>query len=89
MDSSSSIDSQEWSSVESVTDTLLSHVREEFLLHSEDVVVQVHYVSLVNTHVQGTLLVTNFRMLFVSEEPTQLIPLSTIPLAIIDRFNKQ
>ncbi|CAL9040397.1 unnamed protein product [Musa banksii] len=47
-----------------------------------------HGVVLVNTDEAGTLAVTNFRILFVSEVSQQVIELGTIPLATIEKFSK-
>ncbi|KAJ8458034.1 hypothetical protein OPV22_030960 [Ensete ventricosum] len=64
------------------------HGMTEFLLEAEDVIVQGHGVVLVNTDEAGTLAVTNFRILFVSEVSQQVIELGTIPLATIEKFSK-
>ncbi|XP_020253288.1 phosphatidylinositol-3-phosphatase myotubularin-1-like isoform X2 [Asparagus officinalis] len=48
-----------------------------------------HGVVLVNTDEAGTLSVTNFRLLFVSEASRDIIELGTIPLATIEKFTKQ
>ncbi|XP_065870435.1 phosphatidylinositol-3-phosphatase myotubularin-1-like isoform X2 [Euphorbia lathyris] len=45
-------------------------------------------VVLVNTDEAGTLIVTNFRLIFMSEGTENIISLGTIPLATIERFNK-
>ncbi|XP_054786260.1 phosphatidylinositol-3-phosphatase myotubularin-1-like isoform X2 [Prosopis cineraria] len=45
-------------------------------------------VVLVNNNDVGTLMVTNFRLLFVSEKTTKVIALGTIPLATIEKFTK-
>ncbi|KAG5557116.1 hypothetical protein RHGRI_007400 [Rhododendron griersonianum] len=45
-------------------------------------------VVLVNTDEAGTLFVTNYRLLFLSEGSRNIIPLGTIPLATIEKFNK-
>ncbi|CAE5981463.1 unnamed protein product [Arabidopsis arenosa] len=59
------------------------------LLESERVIVEEGYgVVLINTDEAGTLLVTNFRILFLSEGTRKVIPLGTIPLATIEKFNK-
>ncbi|KAM7263268.1 hypothetical protein ACFE04_000951 [Oxalis oulophora] len=47
-----------------------------------------HGVVLVNTDEAGTLIVTNFRLLFLSEGTRNVIALGTIPLATIEKFNK-
>ncbi|MCL7038160.1 hypothetical protein MKW94_000816, partial [Papaver nudicaule] len=66
----------------------ISHDMEEFLYHNEDVKEKGQGVVLVNTDEAGTLLVTNFRILFVREGTRNIIPLGTIPLATIDKFTK-
>ncbi|GJV56823.1 phosphatidylinositol-3-phosphatase myotubularin-1-like protein isoform X2 [Tanacetum coccineum] len=43
---------------------------------------------LVNNDEAGTVLVTNFRLLFLSEGSRDVIALGTIPLATIEKFNK-
>ncbi|KAF2586810.1 hypothetical protein F2Q70_00037542 [Brassica cretica] len=58
------------------------------LLESERVIVEGYGVVLINTDEAGTLLVTNFRILFLSEGTRKVIPLGTIPLATIEKFNK-
>ncbi|GFZ11170.1 myotubularin-like phosphatases II superfamily [Actinidia rufa] len=45
-------------------------------------------VVLVNTDEAGTLFVTNFRLLFLSEGSRNIIALGTIPLATVEKFNK-
>ncbi|KAJ6986718.1 phosphatidylinositol-3-phosphatase myotubularin-1-like isoform X2 [Populus alba x Populus x berolinensis] len=45
-------------------------------------------VVLVNTDGAGTLLVTNFRLIFLSEGTENIIALGTIPLATIEKFSK-
>ncbi|KAH9321797.1 hypothetical protein KI387_016436, partial [Taxus chinensis] len=67
----------------------LAHGMDEFLLPKEDVIAEGHGVVIVNADVAGTLLVTNFRLLFVGEGSRKLIPLGTIPLATIEKFSKQ
>ncbi|KAG6520083.1 hypothetical protein ZIOFF_017113 [Zingiber officinale] len=78
----------EWTPEELRQSESHSHGMTEFLLESEDVLVQGHGVVLVNTDVAGTLAVTNFRILFVSEVSQQVIELGTIPLATIEKFSK-
>ncbi|KAD7479965.1 hypothetical protein E3N88_03101 [Mikania micrantha] len=46
------------------------------------------YGVLVNTDEAGTVFVTNFRLLFLSEGSRDVIALGTIPLATIEKFNK-
>ncbi|TYH95172.1 hypothetical protein ES332_A12G088500v1 [Gossypium tomentosum] len=47
-----------------------------------------HGVVLVNRDEAGTLFVTNFRLLFLSDGTRNIVPLGTIPLATIEKFNK-
>ncbi|XP_028770165.1 phosphatidylinositol-3-phosphatase myotubularin-1 [Neltuma alba] len=60
----------------------------DFLLEAEEVKTQESGVVLVNNNDLGTLMVTNFRLLFVSEKTTKVIALGTIPLATIEKFTK-
>ncbi|KAK9061317.1 hypothetical protein SSX86_018497 [Deinandra increscens subsp. villosa] len=46
------------------------------------------YSVLVNIDEAGTVFVTNFRLLFLSEGSREVIALGTIPLATIEKFNK-
>ncbi|KAG5557117.1 hypothetical protein RHGRI_007400 [Rhododendron griersonianum] len=77
----------EWTKIEpaprSVPEGLLG-----FLLEAEQVIVEGYGVVLVNTDEAGTLFVTNYRLLFLSEGSRNIIPLGTIPLATIEKFNK-
>ncbi|KAG0497053.1 hypothetical protein HPP92_001744 [Vanilla planifolia] len=65
-----------------------SHGLAEFLLEGEEVLVQGHGVVLVNTDQAGTLSITNFRILFLSEVSRDIIKLGTIALTTIERFSK-
>ncbi|CAH2074156.1 unnamed protein product [Thlaspi arvense] len=58
------------------------------LLESERIIFEGCGVILINTDEAGTLLVTNFRILFLSEGTRKLVPLGTIPLVAIEKFNK-
>lgn len=58
-----------------------------FLLEAEQVIVEASVV-LVNTDEAGTLFVTNYRLLFLTEGCRNIIPLGTIPLATIEKFNE-
>ncbi|XWS66275.1 hypothetical protein CRYUN_Cryun05aG0185500 [Craigia yunnanensis] len=80
-------DALEWTKIESVTRSV-SHVNLEFFLEAERVVEEGHGVVLVNTDEAGTLFVTNFRLLFLSDGTRNIVPLGTIPLATIEKFNK-
>ncbi|KAL6660970.1 hypothetical protein ACP70R_000354 [Stipagrostis hirtigluma subsp. patula] len=70
------------SAVQGVDETL-----EEFLLEDEEVFAQSHGVVLLNTDEAGTLSVTNFRLLFVSQAKKCVIELGTIPLTTIEKLN--
>ncbi|WOL11469.1 phosphatidylinositol-3-phosphatase myotubularin-1 [Canna indica] len=78
----------EWTTEELSRSGSHAHGMAEFLLDAEEVMVQGHGVVLVNTDEAGTLAVTNFRILFVSEISQHIIELGTIPLATIEKFNK-
>ncbi|KAK3124099.1 hypothetical protein QOZ80_8AG0640420 [Eleusine coracana subsp. coracana] len=60
---------------------------DDFLLEDEEVIAQGHGVVLLNTGEAGTLSVTNFRLLFVSQAKKCVIELGTIPLTTIERLN--
>ncbi|GAB2226295.1 hypothetical protein Droror1_Dr00022097 [Drosera rotundifolia] len=77
----------EWMKHEPLARTL-SHGMSEFLLEAEEVIVEGYGVVLVNTDEAGTLLVTNYRLLFVSEKTRNMISLGTIPLTTVEKFNK-
>ncbi|KAJ8445049.1 hypothetical protein Cgig2_022569 [Carnegiea gigantea] len=66
----------------------VSHGFAKFLLEAEEVIIEGYGVVLVNTDEAGTLLVTNYRLLFVSEKTRDIIALGTIPLAVIEKFSK-
>lgn len=86
MEAVGSWDAIEWTKIEPLSQ---SHGMGEFLLEAEEVVAQGHGVVLVNTDEAGTLSVTNFRLLFVSEISRDVIELGTMPLATIEKFSKQ
>ncbi|XP_050209825.1 phosphatidylinositol-3-phosphatase myotubularin-1-like isoform X2 [Mercurialis annua] len=58
------------------------------LLEAEHVIEEGRGVVLINTDEAGTLLVTNFRLIFMSEGTENVIALGTIPLATIEKFSK-
>ncbi|XP_047310474.1 phosphatidylinositol-3-phosphatase myotubularin-1-like [Impatiens glandulifera] len=87
IDGASSWESLEWTKVEAVSRSVPQGVQ-EFLLEEEVVIVEAYGVVLVNIDEAGTLLVTNFRLLFLSEGTRNVLSLGTIPLATIDKFNK-
>ncbi|KAF9597060.1 hypothetical protein IFM89_015251 [Coptis chinensis] len=85
MEGAGSWDAIEWTKVEPVC---IPYGMSDLLLEAEQVIVPGYGVVLVNTDEAGTLLVTNFRLLFVSEGTRNIIPLGTIPLATIEKFSK-
>ncbi|KAJ8640069.1 hypothetical protein MRB53_016763 [Persea americana] len=87
MESAGSWDAIEWTKIEPMK-TSVSHGMSDLLLPAEEVIVKVYGVVLVNTDEPGTLLVTNFRLLLVSEGTMKIIALGTIPLATIEKFSK-
>ncbi|KAI5575425.1 hypothetical protein BDE02_10G209700 [Populus trichocarpa] len=64
------------------------HANYKCLLEAERVVVEGYGVVLINTDEAGTLIVTNFRLIFLSEGTENIIALGTIPLATIEKFSK-
>ncbi|CAK9159614.1 unnamed protein product [Ilex paraguariensis] len=84
---SEKIDALEWTKIERVSRSVPLGVL-QFLLEAEQVIVEGYGVVLVNTDEAGTLFVTNFRLLFLSEGSRNIITLGTIPLATIEKFNK-
>ncbi|GAV78144.1 Myotub-related domain-containing protein/Y_phosphatase_m domain-containing protein [Cephalotus follicularis] len=88
MEPTGSWDALEWTKIEQPVSRPASHVNLEFLLEAERVIVEGYGVVLVNTDEAGTLIVTNFRLLFLSEGTWNIIALGTIPLATIEKFNK-
>ncbi|XP_039133486.1 LOW QUALITY PROTEIN: phosphatidylinositol-3-phosphatase myotubularin-1-like [Dioscorea cayenensis subsp. rotundata] len=90
MEGAGSWDALEWTNIEPLSRSSSSSLgMSEFLLEAEEVIVQGHGVVLVNTDEAGTLSVTNFRLLFVSEASRDIINLGTIPLTTIEKFSKQ
>ncbi|OVA04630.1 Myotubularin-like phosphatase domain [Macleaya cordata] len=87
MEGAGSWDVLEWTKFEPISKAI-SHDMSEFLLEGEDVKEKGQGVVLVNTDEAGTLLVTNFRILFVREGTRNIIALGTIPLATIEKFSK-
>lgn len=80
-------DALEWTKVEPVSRSV-PHAVLDFLLEAEQVIVEGYGVFLVNANKAGTLFVTNFRLLFLSETSRNIVALGTIPLATIEKFNK-
>ncbi|KAK7343919.1 hypothetical protein VNO77_13045 [Canavalia gladiata] len=87
MEGTGSWDVLEWTKIEPIS-SFVSHANLDILLEAEQVVAEGHGVVLVNTDDAGTLIVTNFRLLFLSEGTRKIISLGTIPLATIEKFNK-
>ncbi|KAL5800413.1 hypothetical protein ACOSQ4_033297 [Xanthoceras sorbifolium] len=87
LEGTGSWDALEWTKIEHITRSD-SYANLEFLLEAERVIVEGYGVVLVNTDEAGTLIVTNFRILFLSEGTRDIIALGTIPLATIEKFNK-
>ncbi|XP_013587922.1 PREDICTED: phosphatidylinositol-3-phosphatase myotubularin-1 isoform X3 [Brassica oleracea var. oleracea] len=86
---SGSWDTLEWNKLDTASgSSSTSFANLSCLLESERVIVEGYGVVLINTDEAGTLLVTNFRILFLSEGTRKVIPLGTIPLATIEKFNK-
>ncbi|KAG8645323.1 phosphatidylinositol-3-phosphatase myotubularin-1 isoform X1 [Manihot esculenta] len=71
-----------------VSRSVSRHANYKCLLEAEQVMVEGRGVVLVNTDEAGTLLVTNFRLIFMSEGTEDIVTLGTIPLATIEKFNK-
>ncbi|KAL0452063.1 UNVERIFIED_CONTAM: Phosphatidylinositol-3-phosphatase myotubularin-1 [Sesamum latifolium] len=80
-------DALEWTKVDPVSRSVPQGLQ-QFLLESEQLIVEGYGVVLVNTDEAGTLFVTNFRLLFLSEGSRSIIGLGTIPLATIEKFGK-
>ncbi|XP_024992316.1 phosphatidylinositol-3-phosphatase myotubularin-1 [Cynara cardunculus var. scolymus] len=77
------LDAADWTKI----DHPASYGLSEILLKAERVMAD-GYGVLVNTDEAGTVFVTNFRLLFLSEGSRDVIALGTIPLATIEKFNK-
>ncbi|KAL4375971.1 hypothetical protein GQ457_02G010640 [Hibiscus cannabinus] len=88
LDGDGSWDVLDWTKYDELVRRPVSHVNLEFLLEAERVIAEGHGVVLVNIDEAGTLFVTNFRLLFLSEGTRNIVPLGTIPLATIEKFNK-
>lgn len=86
-------DSLDWFKLEeqhpvTLARSVSNHANYKCLLEAERVMVEGRGVVLVNTDEAGTLIVTNFRLIFLSEGTENIIPLGTIPLTTIEKFNK-
>ncbi|KAJ0489317.1 putative phosphoric monoester hydrolase [Helianthus annuus] len=81
-------DAIEWTQIDQpVVSRPVPHGLSDFLYEAEEVIAE-GYGVLVNTDEAGTLFVTNFRLLFLSEGSRDIIALGTIPLATIEKFSK-
>ncbi|CAI0442465.1 unnamed protein product [Linum tenue] len=68
--------------------SLPRHGNYKCLLEGERVLAEGHGVVLVNTDEAGTVVVTNFRLMFLSEGTQNTVALGTIPLATIEKLSK-
>ncbi|XP_031096252.1 phosphatidylinositol-3-phosphatase myotubularin-1-like isoform X1 [Ipomoea triloba] len=80
-------DALEWTKIEPISRSVSQGIK-KFLLPAEQVIVEGNGIVLVNTDEAGTLFVTNFRLLFLSEGSRDIIALGTISLTTIEKFNK-
>ncbi|EYU38062.1 hypothetical protein MIMGU_mgv1a0012801mg, partial [Erythranthe guttata] len=87
IDGAGSWDAIEWTKVDPVSRSIPQGLQ-QFLLEAEQVIVEGYGVVLVNTDEAGTLFVTNYRLLFLSDGSRSIIGLGTIPLATIEKFSK-
>ncbi|PWZ53240.1 Phosphatidylinositol-3-phosphatase myotubularin-1 [Zea mays] len=91
MDGSGSWDAIDWNQIEDPrprrSGQAVKESMDDFLLEDEEVLAQGHGVVLLNNRDAGTLSVTNFRLLFVSQAKKCVIELGTIPLTTIEKLN--
>lgn len=87
IDGAGSWDAIEWTKVDPVSKSVPQGLQ-QLLLEAEFIIVEEYGVVLVNTDEAGTLFVTNFRLLFLSDGSRSIIGLGTIPLATIEKFSK-
>lgn len=78
----------EWTKTDQLSKSA-SHSLSGFLLEAELILAEGHGVVLLNTDEAGTLYVTNYRLLLLSEVSRNVIQLGSIPLSTIERFTKQ
>ncbi|KAJ6767707.1 PHOSPHATIDYLINOSITOL-3-PHOSPHATASE MYOTUBULARIN-1 [Salix koriyanagi] len=79
----------DWFKLEHPASRSVSHYANyKCLLEAERVLFEGRGVVLINTDEAGTLIVTNFRLIFLSEGTENIIVLGTIPLATIEKFSK-
>jgi myotubularin-related protein 1/2 len=87
MEGTGSWDVLEWTKLDSASWSG-SYSNLDCLLESERIIFEACGVILINTDEAGTLLLSNFRILFLSEGTRKLVPLGTIPFVAIEKFNK-
>ncbi|KAG7608107.1 GRAM domain [Arabidopsis suecica] len=87
MEGTGSWDVLEWTKLDSASWSG-SYSNLDCLLESERLIFEACGVILINTDEAGTLLLSNFRILFLSEGTRKLVPLGTIPFVAIEKFNK-
>ncbi|XP_010490968.1 PREDICTED: phosphatidylinositol-3-phosphatase myotubularin-2-like [Camelina sativa] len=87
MEGIGSWDMIEWSKLDSAS-LSSSYSNLDCLLESERILFEACGVILINTNEAGTLLLSNFRIMFLSEGTRKLVPLGTIPFVAIEKFNK-
>ncbi|KAG5408067.1 hypothetical protein IGI04_004386 [Brassica rapa subsp. trilocularis] len=87
MEGTGSWDVLEWTKLDQASWSS-SYSNLDCLLDSERITFECCGVILVNTNEAGTLLLTNFRILFLREGTRDPVPLGTIPLVAIEKFNK-
>ncbi|CAN8257158.1 unnamed protein product [Cochlearia groenlandica] len=87
MEGTGSWDVLEWTKIDQAS-VSSSFSNLDCLLESERIIYECCGVILVNTGEAGTLLMTNFRILFLSEGTRKLVPLGTIPMLAIEKFHK-
>ncbi|EOA19343.1 hypothetical protein CARUB_v10000224mg [Capsella rubella] len=87
MEGTGSWDVLEWTKLDSASWSS-SYSNLDCLLEAEKILFEACGVILINTNEAGTLLLSNFRILFLSEGTRKLVPLGTIPFTAIEKFNK-
>ncbi|KAH0895320.1 hypothetical protein HID58_044888 [Brassica napus] len=87
MEGTGSWDVLEWTKLDQASWSS-SYSNLDCLLDSERITFECCGVILINTNEAGTLLLTNFRILFLREGTRDPVPLGTIPLVAIEKFNK-
>ncbi|XP_010423566.1 PREDICTED: phosphatidylinositol-3-phosphatase myotubularin-2-like [Camelina sativa] len=87
MEGYGSWDMLDWTKLDSASFSS-SYSNLDCLLESERILFEACGVILINTNEAGTLLLSNFRIMFLSEGTRKLVPLGTIPFLAIEKFNK-